>query len=90
MKYLKNRNGRYFKLNKGKIRARGKWFTVAPKGTYDIVGFNGKGYFVGIEAKTGIGKLEPEQISYRDSLLLTEFGIYILARSLEDVARIIQ
>lgn len=77
-----------FRCNSGVVQSLQSfnWIHMAPKGTPDILGFDlNTGYFIGIETKTLKGRLSPEQIAFKDILTKTEFGIYILARSLDDV-----
>ena len=67
---------------------------LAPKGTPDIIGFDKRtGAFIGIETKNAKGKkgkLRPEQAAFAKMLRGTENGIYILARSLDDVLDVIE
>ena len=55
-------------------------------GSCDILGICRGGRFLGIEVKTGSGRLRKEQEAFRD--MIQRFGgLYILARSLEDVKK---
>jgi len=88
--YLSHINGRYFNISTGVFRKGKRWIRTAPKGTPDILGFNGKGYFVAIETKSKKGVLSDEQSDFRESILLTEHGIHIVAKTLEDVTKILR
>ena len=90
LEYLKHINGRYFRINTGLIKIGGRYFKSAPKGTPDIIGFNGNGYFVAIEVKEPAGNLSPEQKDFRTSVKCSEHGIHIVARSLEDVTDVLR
>ena len=58
-------------------------------GSCDILGICRGGRFLGIEVKTGSGRLRKEQEAFRD--MIQRFGgLYILARSLEDVKKCLQ
>lgn len=89
LEYLKHRNGRYFRINTGLTKIGDRYFKSAPKGTPDILGFNGKGYFVAIEVKGPKGRLSPEQKDFKESVQCSSNGIFIIARSVEDVARVL-
>jgi VRR-NUC domain len=60
---------------------------LAPEGVSDLIGFRG-GQFVAIEAKTGRGRLTPEQSAFID-LVGAYGGRAGVARSVEDAARIL-
>lgn len=72
-------------------KAPGFWFPYNPyygmAGIPDIIGCL-EGRFVGIEAKTADGKMSPLQLARQKSIEATG-GVYILARSVDDVKRII-
>lgn len=58
-------------------------------GCPDIIGWLAPaGRFLGIECKSDRGKLRPEQAAFRDRLV-ADGGIYIEARSVEDVDRVL-
>ncbi len=57
-------------------------------GSCDILGVCRGGRFLGIEVKTGSGRLRKEQEAFRD-MIQRMGGLYILARSLEDVQKIL-
>lgn len=85
LEYLKYIGGRYLRINTGSTKIGGRYFRSAPKGTLDIVGFDDRGYFIAIEVKESTGKLSPEQEDFMESVKLSLNGIYIIARSIEDV-----
>ena len=59
-------------------------------GCPDLIGWIAPtGRFLGIECKGDGGKLSPEQIAFRDTLVRMG-GIYIEARSVEDVDRVLR
>ena len=65
---------------------RGFWRTAPKRGVPDLlVCKNSK--FIGIEVKTATGRLRPDQIAFREALELAG-GIFILARSVEDVEKV--
>lgn len=53
------------------------------KGSPDIVGILANGRWLGIEAKTGKGKQNDDQINFQ-RMVVKFNGLYILARSVED------
>lgn len=61
---------------------------LAPKGTADIIGImpDGSGRLLAIETKDRKGKQTPEQIEFMNRVRESG-GVYILARSTEDVER---
>lgn len=65
------------------------WMNLAKKGTPDITGFDTQtGKHIGIECKIKNNKLSPEQALHAKKLRPN--GIYILARSLDDVLAILE
>lgn len=58
---------------------------VGTKGWPDIIGFTRDGRFFGVEAKTGTGRLTPEQSNFRD-VAARHNAIFIEARSINDLA----
>lgn len=90
-------NDRYhlFRVNSGKVKAekwgRYYWVHLAPIGTPDIIGFDKVlGCFIGIETKVKKNKLSAEQAAFAKSLRNTKRGVYILARSLDDVLDVLE
>ena len=65
---------------------RGFWRTSSKRGIPDLLCCY-KGKFIGIEVKTATGRLRPDQISFREALELAG-GVFILARSVEDVEKV--
>lgn len=57
---------------------------VGQLGAADIVGETSEGRALAIEVKTGSGRLTEDQIKWRDAFV-KRGGLYIEARSLEDV-----
>lgn len=58
-------------------------------GCPDLIGFLApSGRFVGIEVKAPAGRLRPAQGAFRDALVAAG-GVYIVARSLSDVAAVL-
>lgn len=64
----------------GKKRA----INVGESGWPDIEGIAKKGQWFGIEVKTATGKMSAEQLIMQNRIV-TSGGLYILARSLDDV-----
>ena len=56
------------------------------KGSPDILGLDNDGRFVSIEVKTPTGRQSKEQQNF-EKMVKTQNGIYILARSADDVFR---
>lgn len=75
------------RINVGKARALNDPTTIInfgpPPGTADLIACI-SGRFVGIEVKTTIGRQSEQQKSFERALTARN-GIYILARSVEDV-----
>ncbi len=90
LEYLKHINGRYFRINTELTQVGGRYFKSAPRGTPNIIGFNGKGYFVSIEVKGPAGRMSPEQEDFRESVNLSSNGIHIIARKIEDVTDVLR
>ena len=78
-----------FRCNVGKVRTEtGVYFdTGLPPGFSDLlILHNGKCIFC--EVKTAIGKLRPDQINFRDTVISHGFT-YVVARSVDDIKRVI-
>lgn len=59
------------------------------KGSPDILGIVGPhGRALGIEVKTGVGRLSPQQKAWR-RVFEAKGGLYVEARSVEDVERVL-
>lgn len=70
----------------GKVRVRGGFMMLAPKGTPDIVGFLRDGRFLGIECKLPDGKHQETQEQREfGRVLANSGGVYILARTVDEV-----
>jgi hypothetical protein len=83
------------RINSGKIMAmkfgRYYWVQLARKGTPDIFGFDLQtGFVIFIETKVKKNKLSPEQATFAKKVRGTKNGIYILARSLDDVLDVLE
>lgn len=67
------------------------WMNLARKGTPDITGFVVEtGQHIGIECKIKKNKLSEEQAEHARKLRKSKNGIYILARSLDDVLDVLE
>jgi hypothetical protein len=55
-------------------------------GSPDIIGMTPSGIFLGVECKVGRDTQRPEQINF-ERAVIKRGGIYVLARSLEDVLK---
>jgi hypothetical protein len=62
---------------------------TVPAGWPDITGLMPDGRFIGVECKAPTGRQSPAQKQMEESIRRRN-GIYILARSIEDVARAIE
>ena len=86
---------RLWRANAGRAfvpTARGGLRTIQVNipGCPDIIGWlRPHGRFVGIECKSDRGRLRPEQAAFRDRLV-ADGGIYVEARCVEDVDRVIR
>ena len=79
-----------FRCNVGKVKTEtGVWFdTGLPEGFPDLLIFPGKGIVICCEAKTLKGKQRDAQINFQR--VVEEKGYtYIVARSVEDVKKIV-
>lgn len=57
-------------------------------GSADILGIRRGGQFLAIEVKSAVGRQRPEQIAFQR--MVEEYGgVYILARSVADVERVL-
>lgn len=85
-----------FRVNSGKVlvnyggEGSTRMIKLAPPGTADIIGItpDGTGRLLAIECKTRKGKQTPEQVEF-EQRVTEQGGIYILARGVEDIERII-
>lgn len=78
-----------FRINVGKFRpleGGPRVIQSAPEGTPDLLGVISPGRAFGIEVKTEKGKQRTAQVAWQNAWE-KRGGIYILARSLEDVYR---
>lgn len=78
-----------FRINVGKFRpleGGQRVIQSAPEGTPDLLGVLNPGKAFAIEVKTERGRQRPAQISWQQAWE-KRGGIYILARSVEDVYR---
>jgi hypothetical protein len=67
------------------VRVAGRTFNGL-KGVPDIIGSTRQGKFIGVEVKAGKDKMSEDQIKFKNEIT-KRGGIYIEARSLEDVTR---
>lgn len=81
--------GMFFRINSGIARSfSNNFMRLAPKGTADIIGIkNGKA--IAIEVKSATGKQSKVQILWQQQWE-SNGGIYIIARCIDDVLKIIQ
>lgn len=77
-----------FRINVGKFRPltgpQDRVIQSAPTGTPDLLGVMKPGTALAIEVKNALGKQRPEQIAFQKAWE-ARGGVYILARSVEDV-----
>ena len=62
----------------------GTWVRYGFPGSPDIIGMTKSGKWLGIEAKTGKGKLNENQIKFMQQVIENN-GVYIVARSVHDL-----
>jgi hypothetical protein len=75
----------HYRQNTGAVRAEDRFFRFGTPGSPDIVAVIG-GRYIGIEVKAPRGVQSPAQREF-EGRLRTAGGVYVLARSLEDVER---
>jgi hypothetical protein len=81
-----NNGIRIWKNNTGMAFQRGRPIKFGLKGSSDIIGILSDGTFLAIECKTGKARQSQHQKNFQK--MIEQFGgIYILARSLNDVER---
>ena len=89
LEYLQLRQGKYWRNNVGGVyydSKKGKQFVrFGVKGQADITGIR-DGRRIEIETKTKEGKLNLDQEMFRD-MILSQGGLYFVARSVDDVMR---
>lgn len=78
---------RIWRNNTGSIKTPdGRFVTFGLKGSADILGIMRGGRFLAIEVKTATGRQSEHQKNFQN--IIESFGgVYILARSVEDVKR---
>ncbi len=90
--YLYTRKRIFFDVIRNSAPWTGKAFGRLPKGckkgTPDIIVFHWGGAIL-IECKSKTGKIRPDQIMYRDEANKIKGVEYIIARSVEDVQKVI-
>lgn len=80
---------RLWRANAGKAYIGTRPLQINIPGCPDLIGWIAPaGTFLGIECKADRGRLRPEQAAFRDRLE-KDGGIYIEARSVEDVDRVL-
>jgi hypothetical protein len=78
---------RIWKNNTGAVKIDDRFLSFGLKGSADILGIiGGQGKFLAIEVKTGRGRQTKEQKAFQ-KMIETHGGLYILARSVEDVKK---
>ena len=82
---------RIWRNNSGLLWAPGPGGTMrrvraSAEGAPDIIGLLRGGLFLGIEVKAERGRQDPAQVAFQ-KMIETMGGLYILARSVEDVER---
>lgn len=75
-----------WRQNSGAFQRDNHFYVMTIKGAPDIIGITPSGQFFGIEVKTRLGKQNPNQIEFQRQCELNN-GLYILARSVEDVVK---
>lgn len=77
---------RIWRNNTGAIKVGERFVSFGLKGSADILGLLRGGRFLAIEVKAASGRQSPDQKSFQK--MIEDFGgLYILARSVEDVER---
>ena len=76
----------YTRLNSGMTKVENRLIRLAPAGWADIIGMTKDGRFMAIECKDVKGKQNTNQKEF-EKQVLAGGGVYIVARSLEDVQK---
>ena len=85
--WLKTRRIPAHKMNSGAFKAaHGGFIRYGFPGCPDIVGILPGGKFLGVECKTGAGRLTEHQESFR-VVVENSGGVFVLVRELEDLVR---
>ena len=84
LNYLTYRGCVVWRNNVGKTRSN---YKTGMSGAPDVIGFTGKGRFIGVEVKTETGKLGNKQMEFMTKMMVRD-AIHITARSLDDVIRL--
>lgn len=86
--YLNARGFTVWRNNTGVWRTgQGHVIRNGMKGSPDLMGFTPEGYFLGIEVKKPNKKITEYQKEFARMVRETDHGIYIVARSVEDVQK---
>lgn len=89
LQYLAYRQGVYaWRMNVGGVKYGDQYVKFGFKGLSDIIGILENGRFLAIEVKSKTGKQTDDQRFFQDQIEGMG-GLYILARSLDDVADVI-
>lgn len=88
--WLKVRRWPAHKMNSGATRTdRGGFIRYGFPGCPDVIGILPGGRFLGVECKTGTGRLTPDQDRFRRTV--EELGgVYVVVRELEDLVHAIE
>lgn len=81
-------NLRIWKNSTGAARAHGRYLRWGLKGSADIIGIGFGGRFIAIECKTGQSRQKEHQRNFQN-MVTSLGGIYIVARSVDDVRAMI-
>jgi hypothetical protein len=87
--YLDHEGYLAWRNNSGLVNIRGHMYAMAPAGSPDIVGMTKTGQWLGIEVKDIKTKQNPNQVMFQKKVELNG-GLYIVARSLEDVKQVLE
>jgi hypothetical protein len=88
--YLKAHRVPAHKMNSGAIKGKhGRFVRFGFPGCPDIVGILPGGKFLGVEVKTGTGRLNADQIVFK-GVVEDSGGVFVLVRALGDLERALQ
>ena len=85
LEYLELRGYMAWRNNSGAYKTpEGRLVRFGKAGSPDIIGLTKEGRFIGIECKSDTGILSDWQKAHRDMVIKNK-GLYVLARSIEDL-----
>lgn len=87
LRYLKKRGIFAWRNNSGTLWTNGQPVSFGYPGSPDIIGILPDGTFLGVECKSATGRQSEKQKKFQQRASVENQGVYILARSVEDLER---